>query len=402
MRVLFVAYGGGHVAMLAPVCKLLQSRGHEVHFMALTTALDYLEQRGIRGFGFKDVPGSSLPEVQLTGKKLVNKLSENSAVSLDESIAYLGRSYLDLVEQCSESEAERLFVEKGRQAFLPVRTMKQVIEWLSPDVVVATNSPRAEQAAILAAGEMEIPSVCVVDLFALQEIQWIGKPGYASRICVLSQAVREMFINYGRSDDEVVITGNPAFDRLKNNFLPAKAAELRQLKGWKNSPLIVYASQVEPPVHPFNGSKGDPLLPLKFEKELYRIADEHPDWRIVIRPHPSENRGEESLPAHVHYSGSKDPLDVLLTAADVLITLTSTVGLEAALLGTPVISIQGSIFTQDAPFVEMGLAYPVNALAELEPAITTTLNSNWNPSAGLPDLGDATASVSNVITSLTG
>lgn len=401
MKILFVAYGGGHVAMLAPVCKHLLASGHQVHFLALTTAPQYLENEGLTGFGFKDIPGSLLPEVQSIGEKLTNDLPNGGLVSREESIAYMGRSFLDLVDQYSEAEAERLFEKKGRQAFLPVRTMKQVIDWLAPDVVVATNSPRAEQAAILAAAEIGIPSVCVVDMFALQEIQWIGKAGYASRVCVLSQAVREMFINYGRAQNEVIVTGNPAFDRLKSESLPERATDLRRLKGWKNAPVIVYASQVEPELHPFNGTKGDPLLPERYEKELYRIARDHADWRVVIRPHPSENRlGWSSLPDHVYYSDSREQLDVLLTAADLVITLTSTVGLEASLLGTPVISIQGSIFTPDAPYAEMGLAYPVNTLDELEPAIESVFTGNWVSTAAMPELGQATFNVSNVILSL--
>ena len=96
----------------------------------------------------------------------------------------------------------------------------------------AVPRPRAERAAIEAAGELSIPSVCLVDLFAVDEKRWIGRPGYADRVCVLNEGVRQMLLAEGRTPDEVVVTGNPAFDGL---FDPAHRQAAMEVRGRLNA-----------------------------------------------------------------------------------------------------------------------------------------------------------------------
>ncbi|MEY4564111.1 MAG: hypothetical protein RLZZ618_3388 [Pseudomonadota bacterium] len=404
-KLFFVAYGGGHAAMLALVAKQAARNGHEVIFLGLTTARATLAREGVPAIGCAELWAFGAPGAQAFGRELAATLPEGGPVPLAESEAYLGLSFADLVAERGESEARRLYAEEGRHAFLPVGFLQRVLAHYQPAVLVSTNSPRAEQAAILAAGRLGLKSVCLVDLFALQEVRWIGQPGYASKVCVLNEAVRAMFAERGRSDDELVITGNPAFDRLNEAAALHAGRTLRAERGWNDGRItLLWASQVEPARHPFNGAMGDPSLPRRIESVLRRFVAEHPGYRLVVRYHPSE---QEVFAAQtdVEFSPCSEPLPVLLQAVDLVVVTASTVGLEASIAGRSVVTVDCSVFTEDAPYSRMGLSTgvpgPEDLPAALEHAALSVRSSEGPARAQAQDAnGGATRRVLEVIESL--
>jgi predicted glycosyltransferase len=397
-KIVFVAYGGGHINMLIPVIKRLQKESDlELVVLGLTTAGSVLEQQGIPYIGFKDLIRAGDSRAIQCGKKLAGPEVTDSIVPYEESVAYMGLSYVDLEIRYGGAEAEHIYKTKGgRQAFYPLTVLKRFLNEQQPDLVVATNSPRAERAAIAAAGQLGIPAICTVDLFALQAVQWIGRQGYADKICVLSDFVKQNFVRAGRSSDEVVVTGNPAFDRLLE--YKHKTMAMRKKKAWSDDiKVILWASQPESAQHPFVDKSGNPELPREVDRVLLAIVSKHPEWRLVIRPHPSETVSYADLPDNVELSLSSEPLYELLSAVDVVVTMSSTVGLEAALLGKHLISLDISIFTEDAPYSKMGIAKGVDSLDNLEGAIQAVLTGDWQCSTALAEIGDATEKVLTVI-----
>ena len=193
-RVLFVGYGGGHVRMLLPVARLLRGRGLAAPvFLGLTTARAEVEAAGFACLGFADVVRADDAAALAQGRALASQLPAH-AVSFDESAAYLGLSYADLVREHGEAEAAAQYVAHGRQAFLPIATLERVLAQVRPDLLVATSAPRAERAAFVAARRLGVPAVCLVDLFAAYEIEWLREPGFADRICVLNDRVRDRLL----------------------------------------------------------------------------------------------------------------------------------------------------------------------------------------------------------------
>lgn len=357
------------MAALAPVAKKLSQRGHEVVFLGLTTARQYLEKHEIPSIGFKNLLFLADTNALDLGKKLAVDIPANSAVSVEETVAYLGISYSDLIAEKGVEEAENLYTKHQRQAFLPVRTLKKVLEYYKPDVVVATNSPRSERAAIMAAGELGIPSVCVVDLFAIIEKEWIGVSGFADRICVLNEPVKEMFVECGREDAEVVVTGNPAFDVLLTDAVYNNGQQMRAQRRWNDGKInILFASQPEPEKHPFNDKTGNVHLPDEIENVLRKFVAENDRYRLIVRYHPSQNcQFKEGR--NIELSTQAEAISMVLHAVDILITITSTVAIEAKVVGKPVITVDKSIFTDDIPFAAMGISLGVKELGELADAI---------------------------------
>lgn len=390
IRILFVTYGGGHVNMIIPIVKKLrEEKKCTIDILALTTAGKMLEREGIPYIGFKHLLKDSDMRSITIGKELLSTLQGGSNnVPVEETIAYLGLSYTDLEERYGIEEARKMYDESGRYAFFPITILERYLQESKPDLVVATNSPRAEQAALTAAGNLGIPSICIVDLFGIVESQWIGQKGYASKICVLNSRVKKMFLELGRSDDEVVITGNPAFDSLGDPIYQVHAKQLRLEKAWHDKKVILWASQPEP---------GNEELPRRIEEKLFEIVRENPHIQLILRFHPNEQVFYDQLPERTYISNQDDKLAILLHASDAVVTMTSTVGLEGALIGKPVITVDKSIYTRDVPFSKMGISKGVEELDDLSRVVEEVLNQPVSIGEEYTNVGIATDNICRLI-----
>ena len=371
-KVLFVAYGGGHVRMLLPVARSLRDQGRaEPVFLGLTTARAEVEAAGFACLGFLDFVRPEDHGALAQGRALAATLAQH-AVSFEESAAYLGLSYADLVRDHGAQEAGRRYAREGRQAFLPAHVLQRVLAQLRPDLVVTTSAPRAERAAVLAARALGIPCACLVDLFAAYEIEWLRAPAYADVVCVLNEALRERLLAAGRRPQEVVVTGNPAFYPLLDPALHARGAALRRARGWAGRSVWLWASQVEPASHPCNPGRGDPRLPARIAAQLQAIAASRPDMELVIRPHPSEAADYRiALGPRQWLSPREENLHELLAACDGVVVLTSTVAIEARMAGCRVVQVLGSLYSPDAPYLACGIADAAVPVAGLADAIAT-------------------------------
>jgi hypothetical protein len=367
-KVLFVCYGSGHVRMVLPLAKALHEGGRaRVQVLALTTAAAVVREAGLPLLQFKDFVRAGDEAALARGRELTASLG--GVVDADETAAYLGLSYADLEAEAGAPQAAERYARDGRQAFLPRRTLTRILQQLRPDLVVATNSPRAERAAIEAAGVLGIPSVCVVDLFAVDEVRWIGRKGYAQRVCVLNEAVRDFLLAAGRQPQEIVATGNPAFDALHAAGLAQQGAALRAARGWDGKRVLLWPSQVEPALHPFAGTPGDPTLPDRALQALVDWTLAQPDAVLCVRPRAGQ--ALPPLPSHerILLTGQDWPLPPLLHAVDLVVTLTSTVGLEGHLAGARLVQVLGSVFDEAMPLARFGIADAAVALQDLPTAL---------------------------------
>lgn len=392
LKLVFVAYGGGHIGALLPVARYARELGHEVVMFTLTTARTAAKRAGFDALGFADFPEGALPGADVHGRRLTEGF-EDGPVPLQESIAYLGACYAELEEHLGAEQARTRYDELGRQCFLPVSFMTHVLEQLTPDAVIATSAPRAERAAIEAAGRLGIPSVCVADLFLSEEIRWVGKTGFADRVCVLSDSVQERLLDAGRTPNEIVVTGNPAFDRLAEPAAVVKGQAIREQLGWQDHFVIGWASQPEPLRLPNRDEQGDPNRPLRIEQALIDLGQADSTLALFVRHHPSEHRETPTESATLKISGQETAVVDLLHACDCLVTISSTVGLEAALLGKPVVCVASPLLGRGAPYADMGLALGVDSERDLGDALSSIRSRAWQPSSNLPRSGDATKAV---------
>lgn len=356
---LFVSYGGGHVKALLPVARRVRDLGlAQPLYLALTTAAASVRAAGIPVLGFRDLMIDADARALRRGEELAAALSV-AAAEHDESVAYLGLSYVDLEQRVGPVQAAALYAQYGRQAFLPLGVLERAIRRFQPALVVATNSPRAEQAALQTARAMGVPSVCLVDLFGIWELDLLARPGYGDAVCVLNEAVRARLVDAGRPPQDVHVTGNPAFDSVLDPGLIAAGAALRREAGWDDLHVCLYASSPEPTSIPGIAQRGDPALPRRIEQALLDAVRANPALALWVRRHPSEASADDAaVPGHprIRVAPPELPLHACIHACDEVVVTVSTVGVEASLAGKYLTQVRGSILDHLSPYFAMGIA----------------------------------------------
>lgn len=398
--IMFVTYGGGHVNMLIPILTRLRAKSDvNLIVIGLTTAGKVLQKHGIPSIGFKDILDQQDCKALEWGKRLVGEAFDDGLVSYKESVAYMGLSYMDLEAEFGVQKAADIYAKHGRQAFNQEQTMSRFLKKNNPDLLVTTSSPRAERAAIRMARKLNIKALCLVDLFAFEEVRWLKDNRYADKICVLNSYVKERLVLWGRSEGDIEVTGNPAFDHYIDTS-NLNRNQIRESYGYsKTDKVILWASNIESASHPYKKKLGDTKLPEKVESELLDIVRRNVDYRLIIRPHPNDSR----VPVVKHdriMQNSTEDIKRLIYISDCVVVSTSTVGLEASFLDVPLVNITSSIFYEGAPYDKMGISIGVDKLPNLEKAIKVAMTTGVKKAKTSFNIGKATDNLLFVIDEL--
>lgn len=382
---MMVCYGGGHVNIIEPLYQALK-HDHSVTILALTLAAPYLERKNIPHVTFRNFSHLYPESVVRYGEKLVTNLPSNSEVKYEDSLYYMGCSYNDLVVEHGEQVATELYNKKGRAAFYPEATLNKIMHDIKPDIVIATNSIRAERASLSAATKLSIPTLCVNDTVWVEDtlsgVLDVANDGLANTICVLSEETKhELEIKRTNDSAKIVVTGTPVFDtakRTERNKIDSRVS-------------ILYADCHLPESLPnYPDVKGDPLFAERVRYELNRLAKIH-DWRVTFRMHPNQEVDYSSF-ENVVVSERHDSLYDSLAQADLVITNISTVGLEGKAMGLGLVSLEGTVYNIFNSFFEVGLSTPIYSETDLYESIVSELKTN----AGSSSLYDGFA-VDNIV-----
>jgi hypothetical protein len=374
-RLLFVTYGGGHAHMVYPVVRALRRseafwNGQlEIKVLGVPAATYTLTSNGIECIGFGDFLDPARDADAIAWGRVLAQEHHSSTigVSYEDSVAYLGLNYKDLVLRHGEAKAAQLFAARGRQGFFPLTIMARVFDQLQPDFLVTSNSPRSEAAAIAVANERRIDSLAMTDLFT-------GLGGYVLRarnVTFLNDVAREMFLADGLVDpsiSEFHCTGNPAFDRIL--ALPTAGNPnwiARHFPGVSGMKLVLHADM---PAYWDTSEKRS-----HFKTEAENLAELEACYgatrangaAYLVRPHPSQNRAfyERWLQGRsAAFLAADCDLHELLAASDLLLARTTTVGLEAALMRKRILQLDAQFHT-DLPLASMGVAWGSRSLGEL-------------------------------------
>lgn len=404
--ILFVTYGNGHVAKVAPVVKALMACGVDCVVMALTLGYKQALGLGLQPVGYRDFLSLAADQASALahGCRL---LSDNlhPDVAEFESTCYLGINYAEWVECYGERGAADRYAARGRRGFLPVQFMGRVIDSLKPSLVVSTSSPRSEQAAIEAAVKRGIPSMTMMDLFALPHDIFLRQAVHADVITVLSGFAKDNLTAAGIDPARIVVTGCPAYDAMFDSANEAAGNELRHTFGWQDKKIVMWAGNLEEEGPGVTGETRGTALGLRVEERLRRWVEENLDAALIVRYHPAQYHLFPNLGVHprVYLSDPvADRLQPQLHAADIIVVQTSTVGFEAALVGKRVLALSYSpmVINFDFDYGRLGLGESVSTLQALVPAIEGKDIAQRDRRAFPPD-GPATPRVVEAILKLT-
>ena len=357
-KILLVSYGGGHINIIIPIYRELKERGHLPVVFGLTMAAVRLHEEGIPFCSFTDFIDESDALALEVGKKLVDNMPLSNHIPLDESIAYMGVCYQELIDQYGEEKAADLYATSGRQSFLPLKFMGRVLNAIAPDIVITTNSPRSEKAMILQARSVGVPCCCVVDFYdKVGALDYLGLAGYADKLFVSFPEMKTMLMEAGRDSTEIEVCGNPVFDSLASFSVRDHSKSFRTRKGWGENFVILWVKSVLPILQDIE-SKIESMLLSEFGSDR--------TVQIVFRPHPNDLRDYASYDnEEVYISGTDDSPHSLIAASDLVVTINSTIGLEANLLKKAVIQVDIIDFKAKIPFSLLGIGSTVRSLEDL-------------------------------------
>jgi hypothetical protein len=403
VKVLFVTYGGGHIEMCLPVIKALRecAPASEILLMALTTAHAAARRAGEAPLGYRDF--CRLPDDARAFEygELLLPGNEHPDVSREESVAYLGQNFVEWIDELGLQTAFERWRAVGRQGFLPFRFFRRVLGKLQPDVVVTTNSPRSEEAAVIAAAGLGIPTLSMLDLFAMPGDPFALRSVAADRITVLSEVAAENLVNAGVPPERIFVTGNPAFDELAGPQAAAQGLEWRRARGWDGKNIVLWAGHLEPldAESQWAGSS----LGRAVQERLVQWVSSREDVCLAVRYHPNEWHGFEPPPPHprIHWSepGRESLLPVLM-AADQVVVQATTVGVQAYTAGKLVVALGFSPLVRRTrmDYANLGMARRADSLDELVELLAQGVQrASAPPPAGA---GRAASAVANHIVAL--
>ncbi|MBC7605247.1 MAG: CDP-glycerol glycerophosphotransferase family protein [Ramlibacter sp.] len=363
-RVLVVSYGGAHVAAALPLYSALLDAGIEPVMLGLTTAAEVLRKHDIAITRFLDHVDIEDAQVKRWGEYLCQfHHRDGIGISREESVAYLGASLAELVDEVGEDEALRRYGELGLNALLPVKVLQKIIQTERIDAVIATDSPRAERAALNAAAQLGLPSVCLLTSFPHIGLHYLKRSDNGALICVLNERIRTQLIDAGRTPQSVRVTGNPAFDALVASNADARRASLRSNAGLNDTTwAVLWAEQPEP---------DNPQLPVAIREQLASICESH-GWKLIVRLHPSSQAATQAvLPDGVLLSPRSESVRDALLTCDAVVTLTSTIGFEALVLDKAVVIAAVSQYSHFVDYREEDGVALAQSLADVEPALAS-------------------------------
>lgn len=358
-KIFFVTYGGGHVNTLLPIIKEIKRKKlYIIEILALTTSVSILKNNGIE---YKTVKDYITDEEINVGKSVVQDFHvDGKALSYDDTVAYYGVGFKELIDKYGYESAYKKLYEEGRKSFLPIEFMKRIIKSINPDLVIATSSPRMEEAALIASCNLNIPCIRIEQFFATRECNLPSDVLY----CVMEELTKTRILNRGVNDERVIITGQPAFDQLakiKDN----KVEVIRSKYGIKKSDkLLLFAGQ----------QTTDKITILN---KILEIEKNNEDLFLILKPHPNED-------INIYYNAVRekkssaiiirDDLHSLIMESDLVIIEFSTVGLETIFLDKDLITVNITGKRDIAPYAESGAAISVNKIDNLEKIIKMVLN----------------------------
>lgn len=209
---------------------------------------------------------------------------------------------------------------------------------------------------VLAARARGIPTLCVQDGITADIAGWRWLA--ADRLAASGVDWPRLLVRHGVAPARITITGQPRYDAL---------CAVRDRLGGED----VRGALALDPAARYVLFASQPHQTGEYVRQVLDAILQVPEAHVLLRPHPSEPAGKYDawLGAGRVSLRAADDIFALVRASDVVVTEYSTVALEAAILGVPVVTATFGGRPSPVPYAELGLAIPAGGPAELTAAI---------------------------------
>lgn len=254
------------------------------------------------------------------------------------------------------------------------------------------NSIGVEKRFIHAAKRMNIQSLAVLDFWSNYRSRFCDEKGnlkyVPEKIAIMDIHAYNQMIDDGFKPETLIITGQPAFDKLdicKQDFTELKNQKIRDFFNINiHDLLVVFVSQ--PLSALFGNDSSNPLF-LGYNEKIvldYLIIaleqiSRNSDKKIVllIRPHPNEDEEKycelNSKNIRIFVSKKCYSREVVMTS-DLVVGMYSELLVEACYLGCIVLSLQPDLkYRDNLPTNKWGHSMPVYAKEKINDAVRIML-----------------------------
>lgn len=334
---MFVSYGGGHINIINEVIRgIIKNKDIDFKLLALTTAYDksvsLFSNKYIKKISdYKDLFKKDIEKINYYGSLILeDNYNASSGISKEDTLIYLGLSMFELVQTHGEQKAFDLYNKKKRQAFLPIKTMKKILEYEDISLVVTTTSPRFEEASLTAANELGIETIQILDLFG--ELYPLPK---ANHIVCMNSYISESLKRQGLIKNKYYYFGQPAIEKTVKNILSIDKVIIKNKLELNSNKTLLYATQ-KPNIYNEDFSYYDFAGYETINDNIFSIFEflyEKYNINILVRLHPNENFNDYKKwfdkYNFVQYINNKCNLEESLAICDILLNQASTVSVEA-------------------------------------------------------------------------
>jgi len=242
-----------------------------------------------------------------------------------------------------------------------VEDVASALDVLQPRLLVVGNDRWwVGQAAVRLAQARGITTVALQDgvMFAMPRAYWL----LADCALVNGGHMRDALVTHGAAPERVQVVGQPRYDAYRRTPPEATARRMaRERLGLRSDGKLYLVAAQPDQSSAFAASVVDALL-------------EAADADVLLRPHPSMPAAPlvDLVRARATARLRLDPgmpLEELLPLIDLLVIQNSTLGIEAALAGVPVIACNLTGLPDLVPYGALGLATAVTSLEELRDVV---------------------------------
>ena len=390
-KILFVSHGGGHINVILPIYKKCKKNGFHADLVAVTGAKLVAESQNIKSLGFIDfVEEKDKEKFRKFGEKIIDENhDQNSGIDRKESIYYLGINWSENLERYGEEKTKRHYKKIKRHSFLPINFFEKIIQKNNYNLVITSNAPQSERAALIAANRLNIKSIRIEDLFFDDIIQVdlkekLGRDFSSSigkyivsptKIFVMCQFTKDLYKSKKKillldsKESDVIVTGQPTFDRFSINSSSFKNKKQNSSK--KNYVLWCHGNTTD---------INEVLNLISFWLKTF-TSNSIP---FAIKLHPNCSQKEKSyidqtlskFSNNYFFVESNLSIEEVIISSKVLIAQFSTSILEAFFLRKPSICLDPTNIRKNIPFVECEICQRATNFKELNDLILESEDIN--------------------------
>lgn len=357
-RIVFVSIDRRNLEPVLPVFREIERRSRFLPLFVdynFSSALPVLRQEGIPCYLFDGfAPGNVLSLLKPLRIELRQRWEEmkNHAEFLD-SVELLGVP----VGRPLEGEFSDLFLRIYPRIARHVETVGNLKRVLDPACLVLTGERHTFGRTVAAAARVfGMKSLCVQHGAIFPNRVWEPRI-FTDRMAVYGEAVREVLLRYGNRAGDIVVTGEPRFDRVSSRKGMLESSKVRDRFGIpQGASLVVLATQ--PPG--FETSQDENL---RFCRGVIEAIRRLESVFLLIKLHPLE---EGSLQRSLLREGENRirmvrdfDLYSIINACDVFVTAFSTTGMEALFLEKFLITVNLTSRPDPIPYAGEGAALGV-------------------------------------------